>query len=74
MKENEGRTKLVATKLSTASADQLNRIAKSKGLTIYQLLQMVADTLIRYCDDQHNLSAEIEQAVSIFEASARLAE
>lgn len=67
MKENEGRTKLVATKLSTASADQLNRIAKSKGLTIYQLLQMVADTLIRYCDDQHNLSAEIEQAVSIFE-------
>ena len=57
----------VATKLSRTAAERLARIAKHKGMTIYELIQMVCDTLIRYMDDRHNLSEEMERAMSIFE-------
>lgn len=57
----------VATKLSRTAAERLAKIAKHKGMTIYELIQMVCDTLIRYMDDRHNLSEEMERAMSIFE-------
>jgi len=57
----------LATKVSRHAAEQLARIAKKKGLTIYELMQMVVDTLIRYGDDRHNLTEEMERAMSIFE-------
>ena len=49
---------VLATKVSRTAAEQLARIAKKKGMTIYELIQMVCDTLIRYMDDRHNLSEE----------------
>ncbi len=58
---------VVATKMRREAAERLARIAKKKGLTIYELIQMVCDTIIRYMDDRHNLSAEMERAMSIFE-------
>ena len=58
---------VLATKVSRTAAEQLARIAKKKGMTIYELIQMVCDTLIRYMDDRHNLSEEMERAMSIFE-------
>jgi hypothetical protein len=36
-------------------------------MSIYTLIQMVCDTIIRYMDDRHNLSEEIERAMAIFE-------
>ena len=57
----------LATKVSRHAAEQLARIAKKKDMTIYELIQMVCDTLIRYMDDRHNLSEEMERAMSIFE-------
>ena len=57
----------LATKVSRTAAEQLAKIAKRKGMTIYELIQMVCDTLIRYMDDRHNLSEEMERAMSIFE-------
>lgn len=57
----------LATKVSRTAAEQLARIAKKKDMTIYELIQMVCDTLIRYMDDRHNLSEEMERAMSIFE-------
>ena len=57
----------LATKVSRHAAEQLARIAKSKGLTIYELMQMVVDTLIRYMDDRYNLSEDMERAMSVFE-------
>jgi len=57
----------LATKVSRTAAEQLARIAKKKGMTIYELIQMVCDTIIRYMDDRHNLSEEMERAMSIFE-------
>ena len=43
------------------------RIAKKKGISEYGLVQMVIDTLVRYMDDRHNLTPEMEQAMAIFE-------
>ena len=57
----------VGTKVSRTTFIHLKRIAKKKGMAVYELLQMVCDTLRRYMDDRHNLSPEIERAMSIFE-------
>ena len=64
---NQDKHVVVATKLSRPAAERLAKIAKHKGMTIYELIQMVCDTLIRYMDDRHNLSEELERAMSIFE-------
>ena len=64
---NDEKYKNVSSKLSKYSIERLTRIAKKKGMTIYELIQMVCDTLIRYMDDRHNLSEEIERAMAIFE-------
>ena len=63
----DGKYVVLSTKVSRMAAEQLARIAKKKGLTIYELIQMVCDTLIRYMDDRHNLSEEMERAMSVFE-------
>lgn len=57
----------VATKISNLAYERLNKIARKKGLSVYDLIQMVCDTLIRYMDDRHNLTPEMERAMSIFE-------
>ena len=68
MAENENdKYVVVATKLSRTAAEKLARIAKAKDMTIYELIQMVCDTLIRYMDDRHNLTEEMEKAMGIFE-------
>ena len=66
-KQYDERFVTLATKVSRHSAEQLTRIARKKGMTIYELIQMVCDTLIRYMDDRHNLSEEMERTMSIFE-------
>ena len=58
---------LVATKMRREAAERLSKIAKKKGMSIYALIQMVCDTLIRYMDDRHNLSVDMERAMAIFE-------
>ena len=65
--QTDERFKNVSSKLSTYAIERLTRIAQKKGMSIYTLIQMVCDTIIRYMDDRHNLSTEIEQAMSIFE-------
>lgn len=65
--QTDEHTVVVATKLLRTAAERLSKIAKKKDMTIYVLIQMVCDTLIRYMDDRHNLSEEMERAMSIFE-------
>lgn len=55
------------TKVHPYIHHRLEQIAKKKGISIYQMLQMVCDTLARYMDDKHNLTPEMEKAMSIFE-------
>ena len=67
IKKPDERYLTIATKVSRHAAEQLARIAKKKNTTIYELIQLSCDTLIRYMDDRHNLSEEMERAMSLFE-------
>ena len=55
------------TKVNYDTARGLKRIEMKKGLSVYGMLQMMCDCIRRYMDSAHNLSEEIEQAMSIFE-------
>ena len=48
MNMNEGKYVSVATKVSTWVWARLNAIADKKGMTLYEMAQMVYDTLVRY--------------------------
>ena len=67
IKKPDERYVTIATKVSRRAAEQLARIAKKKNTTIYELIQLSCDTLIRYMDDRHNLSEEMERAMALFE-------
>lgn len=66
-RQTDEHTVVVATKLLRTAAERLAKIAKKKETTIYALIQMCCDTIIRYMDDRHNLSEEMERAMAIFE-------
>ena len=65
--DSEDKIRVMATKVSTEARESFVKICQAKGMTPYELLQIVIDTLIRYMDDRHNLTPEMEQAMSIFE-------
>ncbi len=67
MAQDNDKYQVLSTKVSNDAWQRINRLARKKGLTIYEIVQMVCDTLIRYMDDRHNLSEEMEKAMSIFE-------
>ena len=65
--EQDDRFRVMATKVSAEAREAFTKICAAKGMSPYELLQIVIDTLIRYMDDRHNLTPEMEQAMSIFE-------
>lgn len=67
MKNDNDKFVTLATKVSRHSAERLAALASAKGMTIYEVMQMCIDTLVRYTDDRHNLTKEMEQAMAIFE-------
>lgn len=58
---------VLATKVLRRSALLFNRLCRKKNLNKYAVLQMFVDVWIRYTDDQHNLSQEMEILMSLFE-------
>ena len=64
---DEQKSKTIAAKVSIECAEQIEHIAKMKGITANELGGMVYDTLVRYMSSAHNLTPEMEQAMSIFE-------
>lgn len=65
--DDEGKYVSVAGKISLWCYGRLMRILKKRGITIYQMLQNVCDSFVRYMDDRHNLTPESEKVMSIFE-------
>lgn len=65
MEENNSKT--IAAKVSAFCADRMDHIAKKNDITINELAGMVYYTFIKYMDDAHNLTPEMEQAMAIFE-------
>lgn len=65
--QDNNKYQVLGTKVSPESWHRLNALAKKKNMTIYELIQMVCDTLLRYMDDRHNLTPEMEKAMAVFE-------
>lgn len=65
--EKKEKHKSIATKVEPSAWRNFRKICKKKGISPYDMLQMCVYVIIRYGDDQHNLSAEMEQAMSLFE-------
>lgn len=58
---------VIGTKTSPQFAETFHRICKKKGIKPYQAMQMMVDSFVRYTDDRHNLSADMEQLMAVFE-------
>ena len=67
MAKDEGNVVSVAGKISAWSYGRIMRILKRKGLNIYQMIQNFCDTIIRYMDDRHNRTPDVEKAMNMFE-------
>lgn len=59
--------KVISTKISPDGYIKLCRLAGKAKMKPYEILQMCADTLIRYMDDKNNLTPEMEKIMSVFE-------
>lgn len=58
---------MLGTKTRKDFAETFNRICKKKGIKVYNAIQMMVDTFVRFTDDRHNLSVEMERLMSVFE-------
>jgi len=65
--KDEGNFVSVAGKISTWSYGRIMRILRQKGLNIYVMIQNFCDTIIRYMDDRHNRTPEVEKVINMFE-------
>jgi len=61
------RYKVIATKVSTAFYKIFKRICRKKDMKTYEVVQIMVETFVRYTDDRHNLSAEMERLMTTFE-------
>lgn len=61
---------VISTKVSELILPQLQRICAKKGVTLYDMLQMLCDTIVRYMSDVTNLTEEMERMMQIFEDMA----
>ena len=59
MEQNKEPYELLQTKVSPEFKRIFTTICEKKGLTTYTVMQMMADTFVRYTDDRHNLSPEM---------------
>ena len=65
--EDKSNYVVIGTKTSSGFAKTFNRICRKKGIKPYKAIQMMVDSFVRYTDDRHNLSAAMEQLMTIFE-------
>lgn len=58
---------VVGTKTSPEARARLDNIAEKLGCSIYDIIQIVIDVVIRMFDDRFNLSVEMEKMVALFD-------
>ena len=59
--------KLVATKVSIPTWRKFNRVLRKIGMSSYEAVQNFVDVFIRFGDDKHNLTPDMELLMSSFE-------
>lgn len=67
MMNEEEKFQVLATKVRPEFYETFNAICKRKGILPYNAIQMMVDAFVRYTDDRHNLSKEMEQLMAVFE-------
>ena len=58
---------MMQTKVSPETFKRIKQIEEKLHMKAYGIIQMMVDCIVRYMDDRHNLTPEMEQAMSIFE-------
>lgn len=61
------KVEMVQTKVSSVAYAQLQGICKKYGITLYDLLQMFCDCIIRYMYTEHNLDDNLMRIIRMFE-------
>lgn len=57
----------ISTKVTVESFAQLRNICTKYGFTLYDMLQMLCECLIRFMDEKHNLSEDLLRIIRMFE-------
>ena len=71
MKEQDnGQYRVIGTKVDSAQYVIFKKICKKLGITPYECMQILVSVMIRYSDPGHNLTQEMELAMSLFEHMA----
>lgn len=63
----DNKTMQLQTKVSPEVYARLEGICKSYGFSIFQLLRMLCDCIVRFMDDRHNLSEDLVRVIRMFE-------
>lgn len=64
----EGKADIVVnTKVTAEAYARLKAICKRYGFTLYDMLQMLCDCIIRFMDDKHNLSDNLLRIIRMFQ-------
>lgn len=66
-KQDNEKYVMLGTKVRRDFAENFNLICKRKGIKVYNAIQMIVEAFVRYTDDRHNLSVEMERLMSVFE-------
>lgn len=59
--------KNIGTKVSPEAYEILSSICAKKQISLYDLLQMLCDVIVRYTSDSQNLQPDMEEAIMLFE-------
>lgn len=60
-------TVVIAGKVRRSVGENIFRILKQRGLNLNQFIELVCEVWIRYTSPDHNLTAEMEEAMNLFE-------
>ena len=66
MQDND-KYQVLNTKVSIETYKRIKKLERAGKLNVYQFGQMFWDTIVRFMDDRHNLTPEMERIMSVFE-------
>lgn len=58
---------VAGAKIRPELLEALQLIAAQKSMSLYELVQLIMETMVRYMDDRHNLTPELERLMWVFE-------
>ena len=58
---------VISTKVSPEARGRLKAICEKYGFKIYDMLQMMCECLIRFMDEEHNISEKMMKVIRMFE-------